>query len=408
MIEQLGEHGVTAMDLVPSLITTHTVPNPEYDPEAEREREEEEAEEAARLNALEAEEAKTQGEKVLDRPVAATDIANLSSGVVDDIADDLDGATLHDHDDGLDKNGEPSTPEIRPSSLPEADATPTRQATVSSALEGHTQAQSATSTTESSAEPVVQTPTKESVEAQYTKAHWSPAAPLTEPASPHTPASNLLKPLPNALPGVTTNLTAADKTVTLDIRWTILCDLFLALIADSVYDARSRVLLGQIADKLGLTWSDVIRFERRLTEALEVQEGIAKREQGDVMEERRKATQKKRYMMMGLATVGGGLVIGLSAGLLAPLIGAGIGAAFGAVGVSGTTAFLTGAGGAAVITTGGALTGANIGVRGMARRTKHVTTFDFIPLHNNKRLNVLITIPGWVSVAFLFSEAYTW
>jgi hypothetical protein len=32
MIENF-EHGVQALDLVPSLITTHTVPNPEYDPE---------------------------------------------------------------------------------------------------------------------------------------------------------------------------------------------------------------------------------------------------------------------------------------------------------------------------------------------------------------------------------------
>src|SRR5258708_18274963 len=32
MIESLGEHGVTAMDLAPALMTTHTVANPEYDP----------------------------------------------------------------------------------------------------------------------------------------------------------------------------------------------------------------------------------------------------------------------------------------------------------------------------------------------------------------------------------------
>ena len=32
MIESLAEHGVQAMDLVPSLMTTHTVANPEYDP----------------------------------------------------------------------------------------------------------------------------------------------------------------------------------------------------------------------------------------------------------------------------------------------------------------------------------------------------------------------------------------
>lgn len=87
-------------------------------------------------------------------------------------------------------------------------------------------------------------------------------------------------------------------------------------------------------------------------------------------------------------------MIGLSAGLLAPLIGAGLGAAFTTIGVTGTTGFLAGTGGAAVITTGGVLTGSSIAAKGMARRTKHVRTFEFKPLHNNKRVSCYITIPG--------------
>lgn len=43
MIESLGEHGVDPSDLVPALMTTHTVKNPEYDPVA-RKRKEMEAE----------------------------------------------------------------------------------------------------------------------------------------------------------------------------------------------------------------------------------------------------------------------------------------------------------------------------------------------------------------------------
>ena len=95
--------------------------------------------------------------------------------------------------------------------------------------------------------------------------------------------------------------------------------------------------------------------------------------------------------------LGGGLVIGLSAGLLAPVIGAGLGAAFATVGITGTTGFLAGAGGAAVITTGGVLTGSGIAARGMARRTQYVRTFDILPLHNNKRVNCILTVPGCVS-----------
>lgn len=90
-------------------------------------------------------------------------------------------------------------------------------------------------------------------------------------------------------------------------------------------------------------------------------------------------------------------MIGLSAGLLAPVIGAGLGAALTTVGVTGTTSFLAGAGGAAVISSGATLTGSVIGGRAMAKRTRHVKTFEFQPLHNNKRVNFYITVPGCAS-----------
>nr|ODN85187.1 hypothetical protein L203_05139 [Cryptococcus depauperatus CBS 7841] len=198
-------------------------------------------------------------------------------------------------------------------------------------------------------------------------------------------------PLP-ALPGVSTSLSVVDEQVTLDIRWTVLCDLFLVLIADSVFDARSRTFLMQIAASLGFGWLDVIRFENRITEALEIQEGMEKTNQGEIIEGRRKAARNKRYAMMG-----GGLVIGLSAGLMAPFIGAGLGTAFATIGITGTSGFLAGAGGAAMITTGGVLTGANIAGKGMARRTREVRTFELRPLHNNKRVSCFITVGGFMA-----------
>jgi hypothetical protein len=108
------------------------------------------------------------------------------------------------------------------------------------------------------------------------------------------------------MPGVTTSLSSTDQNVTLDIRWTVLCDLFLILIADSVYDARSRVLLEQVALKLGLGWVDVVKFESRVTQALEIQEDIETLEQKALIEGARKAGNKRRYMMLGLATIGNG------------------------------------------------------------------------------------------------------
>lgn len=202
------------------------------------------------------------------------------------------------------------------------------------------------------------------------------------------------------LPAVRTpsQLPSTEK-LDIDLRWTILCDLFLVLIADSIYDSRSRVLLERVAKALEIDWIDICRFERRVTEALEMQQQ-AEREnwnEGEHMESRRKLALKKRYIVMGLATVGGGLVIGLSAGLLAPVIGAGLAAGFTTIGVAGTGSFLGGAAASAIITSGAAASGGVIGARAANRRTGSVKTFEYRPLHNNKRVNLIVTISGWMT-----------
>lgn len=298
MIDSLAMHGIQAKDLVPALMTTHTVANPEYDPaEARRQAEEQAAANVAELDELE-----------------------------------LDSADLSE--------------------------------TVHSPPPPYTSNDSVTTLT---------------------------------PPKPVQTTAKVLEDTSTSVPGVSTRLSAADENVTLDIRWTVLCDLFLVLIADSVYDARSRVLIENVALKLGLGWLDVVRFERRVTEALEIEESIEKLEQGEAIKQVQKNTRKRRFMMLGLATIGGGLVIGLSAGLLAPVIGAGLGAAFTTIGITGTTGFLAGTAGAAVITTGGVLTGSGLAARGMANRTRYVRTFDILPLHNNKRVNCILTVPGFMS-----------
>jgi hypothetical protein len=206
MIESLAEHGVSALDLVPALMTTHTIANPEYDPA-----------EARRKNA---EDVLAQQSEPLDEDYDITSAA---------------------------KSGEPAT-DVQP-------ATPRLKAN---------------------------------------NVHLQTTANVMEPLTPTV----------TTMPGVSTSLSTTDENVILDIRWTVLCDLFLILIADSVYDSRSRVLLETVASKLGLGWIDVVKFEKRVTEALEIQEGIERLEQTDVIEGRSKNAAKKRYMMMGLATLG--------------------------------------------------------------------------------------------------------
>lgn len=187
--------------------------------------------------------------------------------------------------------------------------------------------------------------------------------------------------------------------IDIDIRWTVLCDLFLILIADSVYDARSRDLLERVGAFLDVPALEICRFEKRVTDALEMQEGSQKEvwNEEEHIEARKKLARNKRLMYMGIATVGGGLVIGLSAGLLAPMIGAGLAAGFTTIGISGTGTFLGGAGAAAIIGTGGTAVGSAIGGKAAGRRTGHVKTFEYRPLHNNKRVNLIVTVSGWMA-----------
>jgi hypothetical protein len=189
------------------------------------------------------------------------------------------------------------------------------------------------------------------------------------------------------------------REIDIDLRWTVLCDLFLVLVANSIYDARSRVLLEKVGQALNISWLDICRFEKRVTDALEMQEAASKEnwDEKEHMENRRKMALRRKYMLMGLATVGGSLVIGLSAGLLAPVIGAGLAAGFTTIGITGTSGFLAGAGGAALITTGAMISGGTIAVRASHRRTGAVKTFEYRPLFNNKRVNLIVTVSGWMN-----------
>lgn len=230
MIESLAEHGVIADDLVPALMTTHTVANPEYDPEEARRK----AQDLG--NELREEEA-ADDESISDQTLVNQPLPSPTS------------------EDGS------KTPTATHANLKE------------------------TWPTEQSSSPIPP------VEAPHIK-----QVPVTTKVLKDSSTA--------AIPGVTTSLSSTDENVTLDIRWTVLCDLFLILIADSVYDARSRVLLEQVALKLGLGWLDVVKFESRVTEALEIQEDVETLEQEGLVEGARKAGNKRRYMMLGLATLG--------------------------------------------------------------------------------------------------------
>ncbi|GAA6062233.1 hypothetical protein JCM10212_000812 [Sporobolomyces blumeae] len=440
MIEQLAEHGVTAEDLTPSLVATYTVDNPDYDPEAE---------ELAAQQAIEADitidaDDRTRGTRTPEprqngKGKDAQDAASERSELEDrleELSIDRKVAPKEEETDlgyvrrevkkierraseanTYDSSVSPMRSPANRSPTPRSPKSPSKRVPPSRTVDSFPSDDEAGAGDIGAA--LDEPPTPRAAKANLPPSddyvsYTAPKGALSGANDPPTPRATspapsssssevenkpegFLAPLPSSLPGVSKTLTAADKTVTLDIRWTILCDLFLALIADSVYDARSRVLLGRMAEKLGLEWNDVVRFERRLTEALEIQEAVKQKQHQEILEGRREKDKKTRYMMMGLATLGGGLVIGLSAGLLAPVIGAGLAGALTTVGVTGTSGFLAGAGGAAIISSGATLTGSVIGGKAMAKRTRHVKTFDIQPLHNNKRVNFFITVPGFMN-----------
>lgn len=169
-----------------------------------------------------------------------------------------------------------------------------------------------------------------------------------------------------------------DDQFIIDLRWTVMCDLLLLCLSLESYDARSRVFIARMASYLSLDWFQVIKFEKRIAEHLLQDAGLAWETETVTSvattqtsatdlevtvrndaerESRNRQGRKRRYVMIGLATIGGGLILGLSAGLMAPVIAGGIGTILTTVGVTGTSGFLGGTAGIALITGGATVTG---------------------------------------------------
>ncbi|KAJ1956059.1 hypothetical protein EC988_001542 [Linderina pennispora] len=217
-----------------------------------------------------------------------------------------------------------------------------------------------------------------------------------------------ISPMPasiNDLDDETLTKVDVDQTLVIDVRATLILDLFLLLLTDDVYDSRSRYLLRRMAEAIGYPWVEVMKCERRVTRQLCLHEyatdvRVATKDSSkSVLKEHASKGKKKRLMIIGLATVGGGLVIGLSAGLLAPAIGAGIGATLGAIGVANTGAFFGSIGGTALITGAATLTGSGLAGRQITRRTRFAEQFEFIPCISEQQTNLILTVPGWLGKA---------
>ncbi|KAJ3092869.1 hypothetical protein HK102_001283 [Quaeritorhiza haematococci] len=116
------------------------------------------------------------------------------------------------------------------------------------------------------------------------------------------------------------------------------------------------------------------------------------------------AQQRKRWIAIGLASVGGGVVVGLTGGLAAPLIGVGLGSLFTGMGITGGTAALAGV---LCTTTGAAMLGTLFGAAGggvtayrLNRRMKDLDEFGFHSIVTQEHsLHVVIAVSGWLSTS---------
>ncbi|XP_058017350.1 transmembrane and coiled-coil domain-containing protein 4 isoform X2 [Ahaetulla prasina] len=173
----------------------------------------------------------------------------------------------------------------------------------------------------------------------------------------------------------------------------IMLDLVSFSLKDGYYDARMRVLLSHVAGLLAIPLAELEDAEDYLLECLkEEKEAESETDEGKrKKKERRK--RLKRYLLIGLATVGGGTVIGLTGGLAAPLVATGAAAI---IGTAGATALGSAAGVAIIGSLFGAAGAGLVGYK-MKKRVGAIEEFEFLPLTEAKALHITIAITGWLS-----------
>ncbi|NXD01199.1 TMCO4 protein, partial [Certhia familiaris] len=170
------------------------------------------------------------------------------------------------------------------------------------------------------------------------------------------------------------------------------------------YDARARVLICRVSWLLRIPLEDLKVLEESLLESLKEQ----KEEDSETAEVSRKKKERrrklKRYLLIGLATVGGGTVIGLTGGLAAPLVAAGAATIIGSAGAAalGSTA------GIAVMASLFGAAGAGLTGYKMKKRVGAIEEFEFLPLTEGKQLHITIAITGWLCTGKYGSFTAPW
>ncbi|XP_068935450.1 transmembrane and coiled-coil domain-containing protein 4 [Petaurus breviceps papuanus] len=169
-------------------------------------------------------------------------------------------------------------------------------------------------------------------------------------------------------------------------------DLLTFSLRNGSYDARARVLVCHVSWLLKISPEELENLEEMLLESLKERQE-EESEAAEALRKKRENRKKwKRYLLIGLATVGGGTAIGVTGGLAAPFMAAGAAALIGTTGA----AALGSVAGIAVITSLFGAAGAGLTGYKMKKRVGAIEEFEFLPLTDGKQLHITIAITGWL------------
>ncbi|KAL3427575.1 hypothetical protein PVAG01_01084 [Phlyctema vagabunda] len=199
-------------------------------------------------------------------------------------------------------------------------------------------------------------------------------------------------------------------TLSRDVRIMVLSSMLLLMLSLGHYSAHSRVLLLHLASSFKLPLSVLTQEEREVAQTLL---RASKALNADAETQKRQEENKNaRRWKVGLASVAGAAIIGITGGLTAPVVAGGIGAIMGGVGLGGVASFL------GIFAMNGALVGTLFGAFGgkmtgemVDAYSKEVEDFKFLPTkeewglsmsrieeeEKQRRLRVTIGINGWLT-----------
>lgn len=204
-------------------------------------------------------------------------------------------------------------------------------------------------------------------------------------------------------------------------RSTIMNAMLLLLLSLESYKAQSRILLLHLASSLHISSNELTKMEMDVAHGLLT---AAEHMSGDASTAAAsKANESSRKWKVGLASVAGAALIGVTGGLAAPLVAAGVGGLMGGIGLGATAAagYLGALAGSGVLVGGlfGAYGGRMTG-RMMDAYAKEVQDFAFVPVRGTvekhrfghgraeekraeegekerRRLRVTIGVTGWLT-----------